>query len=55
MMAKKWGVTMKTQRSILIAFVLNLSFSLFELLGGWYTGRKPVHVWKHPCINSFRV
>ena len=29
---------MQTQRNILIAFVLNLSFSLFELLGGWYTG-----------------
>lgn len=29
---------MKTQKSILIAFVLNLSFSLFEVIGGLFTG-----------------
>ena len=29
---------MKTQRNILIAFLLNLGFSVFELLGGLYTG-----------------
>ena len=29
---------MKTQRNILIAFLLNLGFSAFELLGGLYTG-----------------
>ncbi len=29
---------MKTERNILIAFILNLAFSVFELLGGVYTG-----------------
>ena len=29
---------MKTQRSILIAFILNLSFSVFEVMGGLFTG-----------------
>lgn len=29
---------MKTQRNILIAFILNLSFSIFELIGGAITG-----------------
>ncbi len=29
---------MKTERRILIAFILNLSFSLFEILGGFFTG-----------------
>ena len=29
---------MKTQRNILIAFLLNLGFSIFELIGGLYTG-----------------
>ncbi len=29
---------MKTQRNILIAFVLNLSFSIFEFIGGFFTG-----------------
>lgn len=29
---------MKTERSIFIAFILNLCFSLFELIGGLYTG-----------------
>ncbi len=29
---------MKTQRNILIAFLLNLAFSLFELVGGFVTG-----------------
>ena len=29
---------MKTQRNILIAFLLNLGFSIFELLGGIFTG-----------------
>ena len=29
---------MKTQRNILIAFLLNLGFSVFELLGGIFTG-----------------
>lgn len=29
---------MKTQRNILIAFILNLSFSIFELVGGILTG-----------------
>lgn len=29
---------MKTQRNILIAFILNLGFSVFELLGGVFTG-----------------
>lgn len=29
---------MKTQRNILIAFVLNLAFSVFEFFGGFFTG-----------------
>lgn len=29
---------MKTERNILIAFILNLSFSIFEILGGIFTG-----------------
>ena len=29
---------MQTQRNILIAFLLNISFSVFELIGGIYTG-----------------
>ena len=29
---------MKNQCKILIAFILNLSFSLFELVGGIFTG-----------------
>ena len=29
---------MKTERNILIAFLLNMSFSIFELLGGIFTG-----------------
>ena len=29
---------MKTQRNILIAFILNLAFSIFELIGGIVTG-----------------
>ena len=29
---------MKTERNILFAFVLNLSFSIFELIGGIFTG-----------------
>lgn len=29
---------MKTEKNILIAFILNLSFSIFEFLGGAYTG-----------------
>ena len=29
---------MKTEKNILIAFILNLSFSIFELLGGIFTG-----------------
>ncbi len=29
---------MKTQRNILIAFLLNLSFSIFEIVGGLFTG-----------------
>lgn len=29
---------MKTEKNILIAFVLNITFSLFELLGGLFTG-----------------
>lgn len=29
---------MKTERNILIAFILNLLFSVFELLGGFFTG-----------------
>ena len=29
---------MKTERNILIAFILNFAFSIFEFLGGIYTG-----------------
>ena len=29
---------MKTERNILIAFLLNLSFSVFEFIGGIFTG-----------------
>lgn len=29
---------MKTEKNILIAFVLNLSFSIFEIIGGFFTG-----------------
>ena len=29
---------MKTEKNILIAFILNLSFAVFELLGGFFTG-----------------
>ena len=29
---------MKTERKILFAFILNLSFSIFEFLGGIFTG-----------------
>ena len=29
---------MKTEKNILIAFLLNLSFSLFEMVGGALTG-----------------
>lgn len=29
---------MKTERNILIAFILNLAFSIFELFGGFFTG-----------------
>ena len=29
---------MKTERNILIAFILNLSFSIFEFIGGIFTG-----------------
>ena len=29
---------MKTERNILIAFILNLVFSIFELVGGFFTG-----------------
>ena len=32
------GGTMKTQRNILIAFLLNLGFSIFEFFGGMFTG-----------------
>ena len=32
------GVIMKTERNILTAFILNLLFSLFELIGGLFTG-----------------
>ena len=32
------GVIMKTERNILTAFILNLFFSLFELIGGLFTG-----------------
>ena len=29
---------MKTEKNILVAFLLNISFSLFELFGGLFTG-----------------
>ena len=29
---------MKTKKNILIAFILNLTFSVFELIGGMFTG-----------------
>ncbi|MBQ1992544.1 MAG: cation transporter, partial [Clostridia bacterium] len=29
---------MKTERNILVAFILNLSFSIFEFFGGIFTG-----------------
>ena len=29
---------MKTEKNILLAFILNLSFSIFELIGGAFTG-----------------
>ena len=29
---------MKTQRNIFIAFILNMCFSLFEIIGGLFTG-----------------
>ena len=29
---------MKTEQNILIAFILNLGFSIFEFLGGLFTG-----------------
>ena len=29
---------MKTEKNILIAFILNLSFSIFEMVGGFFTG-----------------
>ena len=29
---------MKTEKNILVAFILNIAFSLFELLGGLLTG-----------------
>ena len=29
---------MKTERNILVAFILNLAFSVFELFGGIFTG-----------------
>ena len=34
----QWENFMKTERNILIAFILNLSFSLFEFIGGIFTG-----------------
>lgn len=34
---------MKTEKNILVAFLLNLGFSLFEFFGGWYTGS--VAIW----------
>ena len=30
-------IKMKTQKNILIAFILNISFSIFELIGGIFT------------------
>lgn len=35
---KSMEVLMKTQKNILIAFLLNLSFSIFEFIGGLFTG-----------------
>jgi Co/Zn/Cd efflux system component len=32
------GGSMKTERNILIAFILNTAFSIFELIGGAITG-----------------
>ena len=32
------GAFMKTEKNILLAFILNLSFSIFELIGGAFTG-----------------
>lgn len=32
------GMTMKTEKNILIAFILNLSFSVIEFIGGFFTG-----------------
>lgn len=29
---------MKTEKNILVAFILNLSFSIFEIIGGFFTG-----------------
>ncbi|MBR5246131.1 MAG: cation transporter, partial [Clostridia bacterium] len=29
---------MRTEKNILIAFILNLSFSIFEIIGGFFTG-----------------
>ena len=29
---------MKTERNILVAFILNLAFSVFEFIGGIFTG-----------------
>ena len=29
---------MKTEKNILIAFILNLTFSVFEIVGGFFTG-----------------
>ena len=33
---------MKTARNIFIAFVLNLAFSVFEFIGGIFTGSVPI-------------
>lgn len=33
-----YGDIMKTEKNILIAFILNLSFSIFEIIGGFFTG-----------------
>ena len=32
------GISMKTEKNIRIAFFLNLAFSVFELIGGLFTG-----------------
>ena len=29
---------MKTEKNILVAFILNITFSIFELIGGLFTG-----------------